>query len=79
MKHPEVIRPKRIGVFVSRQKAFQSALVWIPIYINVNKLALLIMGKHFFSMFPKVISPYRRVKENSLHKLWKQELQEKNN
>ena len=51
-KANEEITPDRTGVFVTRQKSFQSALIGIPIYINSKKVGVVDNGKTKFFDVP---------------------------
>ncbi len=53
-KNPsEVIGPERTGVFVTRKKALQSAMVSVPIFINNKKVASVDNGKTVFIELPR--------------------------
>lgn len=51
-KPQEIIGPERTGVFVTRQKSFQSAVVGIPVYINSKKVGIVDNGKTKFFDVP---------------------------
>tara|TARA_B100000809_G_C15086712_1_gene511734 strand:+ start:1243 stop:1623 length:381 start_codon:yes stop_codon:yes gene_type:complete len=52
IKPTETIGPERTGVFVTRQKSFQSALVGIPVFINSKKVGVIDNGKTVFFDVP---------------------------
>ena len=52
MKSTENIGSDRTGIFVTRQKSFQSALVGIPIYLNSKKVGIVDNGKTKFFDVP---------------------------
>ncbi len=47
-KEDKNISPERTGIFITRKKAFQSAMVGIPIYINGKKAGIIDNGKTKF-------------------------------
>ena len=47
-KDDEIVAPDRTGIFVTRVKAFQSALVGIPFYINDQKSGIIDNGRTKF-------------------------------
>lgn len=47
-KAPEVIEADRTGIFITREKAFQSAAIGIPVYINSKKVGIVDNGKTKF-------------------------------
>ncbi len=50
-KNSETIAADRTGIFVSREKAFQSAMVGIPVFIDGKKAGIIDNGKtRFFDM-----------------------------
>lgn len=51
-KPMEVISPDRTGVYVTREKAFQSAVVGIPVFINYEKVGIVDNGKTQFFDVP---------------------------
>jgi hypothetical protein len=51
-KSTEVIGSERTGVFVTRQKALQSAVIGIPIYIDSKKVGVVDKGKTKFFDVP---------------------------
>jgi hypothetical protein len=51
-KSEEVVGPERTGVFVTRTKAFQSAFLGTPIFINSNKVGMVDNGKTTFFDVP---------------------------
>ena len=44
----EAVGAERTGVFVTRQKSIQSALIGLPVYINGEKLGVVDNGKTIF-------------------------------
>ena len=49
---PEVIDSNRTGIFVKRPKAFQSALIGIPVFVNDTKVGIVDNGKTIFFDVP---------------------------